>query len=94
MSLNKHQFKTYYHGTRFENVDSIQKEGLKAKQWHPQGAPKGVYMGGLETAEAFGSGEAVFAIDLPESQVHPIGIRGDWVMVNHDISPFALKRVK
>jgi hypothetical protein len=51
-------------------------------------------MGGLETAEAFGSGEAVFAIDLPESQVHPIGIRGDWVMVNHDISPFALKRVK
>ena len=92
MSLNKHQFKTYYHGTRFENVDSIEKEGLKAKQWHPEGSPKGVYFGGLESAEGFG--EAVFSFELPESQVHPLAFSGDWAMVNHDISPLALKRVK
>jgi hypothetical protein len=92
MTLNKHQFKTFYHGTPVANAESIEKEGLKAMQNNPQGSPKGVYLGDLKSAEAFGG--AVFAVDLPESLVSPVGMTGDWGMVTHNISPHALRRVK
>lgn len=93
MVLSKHQFKTYYHGTRPEYADAITKEGLKTSQSHPGGSPKGVYFAGsLESASRFG--DAVFAMDLPESQVAPVGMDGDWYMVSHNISPLVLKRVK
>ena len=101
--LNKHQFRTYYHGTSPHNVESIMKHGLKAH--NPEeplgedidenqftGHPKGVYLGSdIETARNYG--DAIFAVELPDS--------ADWKwteseghVIGHDISPFFLKRVE
>lgn len=104
-NLNKHQFRTYYHGTNTHNVESILKHGLKAnnpveslrgqipdEDLDDYGHPTGVYLAeDIDTARGYG--DAVFAVDLPRS--------ADWrwtesegVVLGHDISPYALRRVE
>jgi len=102
--LNRHQFRTYYHGTNPDNAESISKHGLKAhdpeemvreegeEPYEYTGHPKGVYLAdNLYLARNYG--DAVFSVDLPDS--------ADWGwteseghVLRHDISPFALKRVE
>jgi hypothetical protein len=101
--LNPVQFRTYYHGTNWGNVESILEEGLKAhlpgseEPWYDldnpdPGHPYGVYLTDtLESARNYG--DAVFAVDLPNN--------ADWkwtesegVVIGHDISPTVLRRVE
>lgn len=106
--LNRHQFRTYYHGTHRDNAESISKHGLKAhdpeallraEMGEPEpeegqfsGHPKGVYLAD-NIDLARDFGDAIFSVELPDSA------KWGWTesegsVLLHDISPFALKRVE
>jgi len=102
--LNRHQFRTYYHGTQPHNVESILKHGLKATNpyegWsgleegetEVPGHPTGVYLtSSLEGAANYG--DAVFSVELPDSADWGETV-GDGHVLRHDISPFALRQHK
>lgn len=101
--LNRHQFRTYYHGTSDRNVESIKKHGLKAHnpaegfegleegETHEPGHPEGVYLSSrIEGAREYG--DAVFSVELPDSADWTWAENGE--VLKHSISPFALKQVE
>jgi hypothetical protein len=103
MSLNRHQFRTYYHGTSDRNVESIKKHGLKAHnpaedyegleegETHEPGHPEGVYLANnIEGAREYG--DAVFSVELPNSAPWDWAENGE--VLKHSISPLALKQVE
>ena len=103
MTLNRHQFRTYYHGTSDSNVESIMKHGLKANnpaedyeglaegETHEPGHPEGVYLSeNINNAREYG--DAVFSVELPNSAPWDWAENGE--VLKHSISPLALKQVK
>lgn len=102
-NLNRHQFRTYYHGTDDSNVESILKEGLKAstpgagEYWYDEtdpdlGHPHGVYFSeNIETAKNYG--DAVFAADLPDSADWK-WTESDGTVLGHDLPSVFLRRVE
>ena len=103
-SLNRHQFRTYYHGTSDRNVESIKKHGLKAHnpaegyeglkegETHEPGHPTGVYLSqSLEVARDYG--DSVFSVELPDSAPWAwTGSEGE--VLKHDIHPYMLKHIE
>lgn len=108
--LNRHQFHTYYHGTSDRNVESIKKHGLQVNNpaegyegmeedeseemgnspYEP-GHPPGVYLSSrIEGAREYGN--AVFSVELPNSADWGWAENGE--VLNHSISPLALKQVE
>ena len=98
MALSPHQFKTYYHGTSKRNASSIMKHGLQVSNpmgeadEEESGYPTGVYLSDdIRIAKEYG--DAVFSVDLPDSADWGDTV-GDGHVLNHNISPFALRRVE
>ena len=101
--LNRHQFRTYYHGTNSRYVENIKKEGLKThlpgseEEWYdinnPEpGHPKGVYLTeNIDTARNYG--DAVFSVELPDS-ANWGWTEGEGSVLLHDIHPYMLKQVE
>ncbi len=103
--LNRHQFKTYYHGTSAHNVDSIMKHGLRASnplagllveglqedEMNDPGHPEGVYFSdNIKGAREYG--DAIFSVELPDSANW--GWSENGFVLKHGISPLILKRVE
>ena len=100
-NLNRHQFRTYYHGTNAQNAEGIEKHGLQPHtpgEWlfeegeHDPGHPPGVYLTrNIDTARGYG--DAVFAVDLPDSADWG-GTESEGHVLNHGINPVVLRRVE